>query len=98
MRSKYEVLTQKALEAEGYLVDNKIGMGRWSRNRDYWHMFDLIAVKKDCPLRFIAVKGHHGGYPELRKLLVDFWLPESCIKELWRYTNTKQGLKIEIIP
>ena len=97
-RSKYEIKTQKSLEAEGYLVDNKAGMGRFSKNRDYWHMFDLVAVKKGEPLRFIAVKGHNGGYSPLRELLKEFWLPENCIKELWRYTDTKVGLKIEIIP
>lgn len=100
-RSKYEIKTQKALEAEGWLVDNKAGMARFSKNRDYWHMFDLVAVKKGFPLRFIAVKGESGGYVPLTEALKEFWLPEGCVKELWRYPKTKdrvKKVKIEIIP
>ena len=97
-RSKYEIKAQKSLEKEGYLVDNKAGMSRWSANRDFWHLFDLVAIKKGKKLRYIAIKGHGGGYSELREKLKVFWMPKSCIKELWRYTDTKKGLKIEIIP
>ena len=92
MRSKYEIHAQKKLEAEGWKVDNKAGMSYWSKNRDYFHLFDLVAVKKGFSVRWIAIKGKAGDYWKLKKEILDFWLPEGNIKELWRYTK---GTKID---
>lgn len=96
-RSRYEIRAQKELEAQGWTVDNKAGMGRFSKNRDYFHLFDLLAVRGGDPVRWIAIKGHNGGYSPLREKIKAFFLPEGNQKELWRYTTTKAGLKKEIL-
>lgn len=82
-RSKYEVRAQKELEEDGYQVDNKVGMGRWARNRDFWNLFDLVARKKGEPLRWISIKGTMGILMEHRRAIRGFWLPEGNIKEIW---------------
>jgi len=91
MRSKYEVKAQKELEAEGYLVDNKSGMGRWSKNRDFWNLYDLVAYKPH-QIRYISIKGHIGGSlrtahtAELSKMV----FPKGCTNEFWEFPNTKK--------
>lgn len=98
MVSKYEIRAQKQLEKEGYKVDFKRGLSRWAKNRDFWNLFDLVAIKENEKIRYIAIKGHNGGYSPLRKLIQAFWMPDCCTKELWRYTIGKRGLpKIEIV-
>lgn len=98
MVSKYEVKAKKVLEAQGWRVDDKRGMSRWSKNRDYFNLFDLLAVRAGDPIRWIAIKGHHGGYNELREKIKDFFLPMGNSKELWRYTKgVRYEPKIEII-
>ena len=99
MRSKYEIEAQKELEAKGYQVDNKAGMGRWSKNRDFFNLFDLVAIKKGKPIRWIAIKGKAGNYHLLRPKLKEFWMPSHNIKELWRYDPTRKSgrVKKEII-
>lgn len=91
MRSKYEIKAQKELEAEGWIVDNKAGMSRWATNRDYWHLFDLIAVKNDVGMKFIAIKGHVTGsvINTLKSQIQAFWLPDGLSKELWRWPKRK---------
>lgn len=92
MRSKYEIKAQKELENEGWRVDNKAGMSRWSKNRDFFNLFDLVAVKKGEAIRYISIKGHIGG--SLRTAhsqeIRDFWLPPCCSKELWIWPNNKK--------
>lgn len=90
MRSKYEVKAQKELEEKGYRVDNKAGMSRWSKNRDFWNLFDLVAIKRGEPMRWISIKGETGGYMENRKAITEFWLPEGNTKEQWRMPKRKK--------
>ena len=90
MRSKYEVRAQKDLEAEGWQVDNKAGMGRWSKNRDFFNLFDLVAIKKGQPIRYISIKGRQGIPPAHRKAVEDFWMPDCCQKEIWKRSSGKK--------
>lgn len=90
MRSKYEIKAQKELEAEGWRVDNKAGMARFSKNRDFFNLFDLVAVKEGEALRYISIKGHNRGSAEHRLALQNFWLPSCCQKELWAWPNNKK--------
>lgn len=92
MRSKYEIQAQKELEAEGYFVDNKAGMSRFSKNRDFFNLFDLVAVRKAGPIRYISIKGHAGGYRENLEEIKRFWLPkQGVVKEQWRWPKRKKG-------
>lgn len=95
MRSKYEIKAQKELEAEGYRVDNKAGMSRWSSNRDFWNLFDLVCVKRGEPMRWISIKGHGGNYRENIKAIEEFWLPENNTKEQWRWPKNKKKMWIK---
>jgi len=92
-RSKYEIKCQKQLEAEGWTVDNKAGMGRWSANRDYFNLFDIVAVKRGEPLRFISIKGHQGIPPQHHKDVSEFWLPDRCQKEIWHWPKRKKKVE-----
>ena len=72
-RSKYEIKCQKELEALGYRVDNKAGMSRWSNNRDFFNLFDLVAVSPDKKkIHWISIKGRQGIKEEHRKEIEDF--------------------------
>lgn len=94
MRSKYEIKAQKELEAEGYLVDNKAGMGRFAKNRDFFNLFDLVAIKKNEPIRYISIKGRGHAWGENKTKIEKFWLPEFCRKEQWRWhKNKKEWIK-----
>lgn len=90
MRSKYEVKAQKELEAEGYFVDNKAGMGRFAKNRDFFNRFDLVAVKGGKDLRWISIKGHQGIPGGHLKDVREFWLPPGNIKEIWYWPKRKK--------
>lgn len=102
-RSIYEIKAQKELEKQGWIVDNKAGMARWSKNRDYFHGFDLMAYRAGEPLRLISIKGHSGVPGAHRKFLESFSFPIGVQKEIWHYiVNTKdkrttRAIK-EIIP
>ena len=85
MRSKYEIRAQKELERDGWVVDNKAGMAFYAKNRDFFHLFDLVAVKRGEKIRYIAIKGQSGGYKDLAPKIQAFWMPDCCIKELWRW-------------
>jgi hypothetical protein len=97
MRSKYEVKAQKDLVKEGYFVDNKAGMGRWAKNRDFFNLFDLVAVKKGEPLRWISIKGKQGIPPLHRKEIEAFWLPPNNVKEIWKRSMGKEYWYKQII-
>lgn len=91
MRSKYEVKAQKELEAEGWRVDNKAGMARFSKNRDFWNLFDLVAVRLDKHyVRWISIKGHNRGNATHRRELQEFYLPPGNIKELWYWPDNRK--------
>lgn len=90
MRSKYEIRAQKELEAEGWLVDNKAGMGRHARNRDFWNLFDLVCVKRRVGVRYISIKGLKGIPSDHRKQIKDFWLPAGCSKEIWARSQSSK--------
>ena len=90
-RSKYEIKAQKELEAEGYVVDNKAGMGRWAKNRDFFNIFDLVAVRRGEPIRWISIKGLKGAYKSHVDEIREFWLPEGNVKELWSVSRAKSA-------
>lgn len=104
MRSKYEKLAEKELKDEGWVVDNKAGGSYWMKNKDYFHLFDLVAVKKNNPIRWIAIKGHDGGSSkELRDKIRKFWMPKNNKKELWymakkvsRTQTIEEWIKIDL--
>jgi hypothetical protein len=83
MVSKYEVKAKKDLEKEGWKVDDKRGMSRWSKNRDFWNLFDLVAIKQGEPMRWISIKGTQGLLKQLKAEIEAFWMPKGNIKELW---------------
>lgn len=97
MRSKFEIKCEKELKDQGWIVDSKAGMNRWAKNTDYFHCFDILAVRSGEPLRFIAIKGQGGVPSELLQAIQDFWLPESCQKEIWHYRKLK-GYGNKFIP
>jgi len=90
MRSRYEAKAQKELEADGYIVDNKAGGGRWMKNRDFWNLFDLVAIREDIPyIRWISIKGK-AGIPSWHKIAVEkFHMPPNNVKEIWARSNSK---------
>jgi len=90
MVSKYEVKAGKELEADGWRVDTKRGMGRWSKNRDFFNIFDLVAVKKPFPIRWISIKGRAGVPRKHREEVEAFWLPENSVKEIWSRSQSKK--------
>ena len=104
MVSKYEVKAQKELEKEGWIVDNKRGMGRWAKNRDFFNLFDLVAVHPkyhDLKMRWISIKGHKGGSTKAHRAdILAFPLhDETNKKELWYWAKDKKRghwVKIEI--
>lgn len=98
MRSKYEIKAQKELEFQNYIVDNKAGMSRWSQNRDFFNLFDLVAIKENEPIRWISIKGKQGIPPAHRKAIKDFYLPLGSKKEIWWWGKTKKnGTKWRIV-
>lgn len=97
MRSKYEVKAQKELEADGWRVDNKAGMGRWSQNRDFWNLFDLVAIKRPESIRWISIKGKNGIPPAHKKAVREFWFPSGNIKEIWKRSTGKKEYWYKII-
>lgn len=93
MVSKYEIKAKKELEAEGWRVDDKRGMGRFSKNRDFWNLFDLVAVRPDTVfIRWISIKGHVTGSPITAhtKEIREFYLPPGNQKELWQHPKRKK--------
>jgi hypothetical protein len=98
MVSKYEIRAKKDLIAEGWMVDDKRGMSRWSRNRDFWNLFDLVAVKKgEGCIRWISIKGRQGIPGKHRKEVEKFYLPENNIKEIWSRSQGKKGYWHKVI-
>lgn len=86
MRSKYEIKAHKELEADGYIVDYKIRPSRFAKVVDFFSLFDLIAVKKGKPVRWISIKGHAGAPRAHQAAIKAFPLPKSSnIKEVWVY-------------
>ncbi|MBI2110673.1 hypothetical protein HYT51_02740 [Candidatus Woesearchaeota archaeon] len=100
MVSKYEVRAKKELEAEGWRVDDKRGMSRWSKNRDFFNLWDLVAVKKGEALRWISIKGTMGAIESHREEIRSFWLPENNVKEIWWWSDSKKnkGWRKVVIP
>ena len=95
-RSKYEIKAQKELEAKGWLVDNKSGMGRWAKNRDYFHLFDLLSLDPmGRRIHLISIKGKAGIPLEHRKAIEEF--PSGgYFKEIW-YWKGKRGWSKKLI-
>lgn len=96
MRSKFEKIAHKELEAEGYLVDYKIRASGFKNpsnyNCDYLGNFDLLCWK-DGKLRFISIKGHGGIPSEHRRSIEAMKMPEGVQKEIWCYRHLKSGDK-----
>lgn len=85
MASKFEKRCKAELKERGWTVDTKHGMHKWSKNNDYFKLFDILALRAGDPLRFIAIKGQKGVPSKLRSKIEKFWLPDSCQKEIWYY-------------
>ena len=91
MRSKYEIKANKELVAVGYRVDTKAGMSRWSENRDFFNLFDLVAISPDKKkIHWISIKGRAGIKEEHRREIEDFKMPKNNIKEIWARSQTKK--------
>ena len=90
-RSKYEIKAEKELIVDGWRVDNKAGMFRFSKHRDFFNTFDLVAYKPGI-IRYISIKGHIGGSLRTshQKEISDFIFPLGVIKELWEWPKTKK--------
>lgn len=92
MRSKYEILAEKQLKADGWIVDTKAGMARWAINRDFFHLFDILCIKPSGEkLHFISIKGHNSNQRGHRDAIRAFKLPLGCVKQLWRWPKRKKG-------
>jgi hypothetical protein len=99
MRSIYERKAQKELEAEGYKVDWKTRPFRVPKGYqvDFLGVFDLLAVKRGTPIRWISIKGKAGIPSWHRKEVEEMWLPpETNIKEIW-YWKGKSGWTKQLI-
>jgi len=96
MRSPYEIKTEKALQADGWITDYKIRPRMCPRGYkvDYWGLFDILAYKAG-KVRFISVKGHAGVPSWHSKALSEFVPPYGCTKEIWVYR--KRGLDILVL-
>jgi hypothetical protein len=90
MVSKYEIKAKKELVASGWLVDDKRGMGRWSKNRDFFNAFDLVAYKPR-QLRYIAIKGREGVPSKLRLLIGSLNFPSGVTREIWTYNRDRKA-------
>jgi hypothetical protein len=98
MPSKFEKKAKVELEADGWLVDTKWGMNRFSLNNDYWHIFDLLAYQGKI-IRGIAIKGQGGVPKELREKITAFKTCEHFVKELWAYHQpTHKGIRKKNAP
>ncbi len=92
--SKYEIKAKKELEAQGYQVDDKRGMSRWSKNRDFWNLFDLVAIPADRSyILWLSIKGHQGIPGWHLKEIKEFKMPAGNRKEIWNYRNLKRKKK-----
>ena len=94
-RSKYEKKVQKTLEDQGWRVDWKIRPRIVSKgyNVDYFHKFDLCAIKVGHPIKWISVKGKSGtGIKQHKKDIQDFWMPSGNSKELWQF---RRGMRFD---
>lgn len=95
MPSKFEKRAAEELKKDGWLVDNKWGMNRYSLNNDYWHIFDLLAYKENI-IRGIAIKGQGGVPSQLRTAIANFKPGNQFVKELWHYRQpTKKGKRLK---
>lgn len=96
MRSKFEIMAQKELENEGWLVDWKIrpsGLRMPSGYQvDYWGVFDLLAYQGKM-IRGIAIKGQGGVPSRLRKMVMDMEMCEHFVKEIWTYRQPTKNDK-----
>lgn len=89
--SKYEIKCQKELESQGYIVDYKRGFSRWgAKNRDFFNLFDIVAIKKGEPIRWISIKGRQGIPGQHRRDIENFWMPEGNVKEAWARSQSKK--------
>lgn len=94
MVSKYEIKAQKELEALGFRVDNKRGASRWTKNRDFWNLFDLCCISPDKKfIHWISIKGKAGIPGAHLKEIKDFILPPNNIKEIWGKSTGKDKTK-----
>lgn len=87
------------LEEKDYLVEKPVRT-KFSR-KDFFNLFDLIAIKPNCPIRFIQIKG--GSYSkEVVEDLADFgekFLQDKyATVELWSHEDYKGFVTKNIMP
>ena len=86
---------KKELESIGWLVDKARGSMRWSKNNDFFNMWDLIAIRGGI-LRFIQVKTNNK--PKLDKFINwrNKWVgaySDCIICEIWIYYEKNKAKK-----
>lgn len=98
-RSKFEIMAEKELQEDGWLVDWKIRPSGFKNPKgyavDYFGLFDLLAYSKGI-IRAIAIKGQGGVPSSLRKAIEEFDAGDKFVKEIWKYSQpTKNGKRIK---
>ena len=99
MRSKYEILAEKELKSEGWVVDyiSRPRMVPRGYHVDYFNLFDLLCWMEKKPLRFISIKGKGGISSLHREEIKAFWVPDGIQKEIWKYDrDPKDKRKIRV--
>jgi len=88
---RIELKAKKELESLGYLVEKPVRT-RWNTNKDFFNLFDLIALSKDG-IKLIQVKSNYCP-KKVRDAIRAFHIPESISKEVWVWKDYK-GWRIE---
>lgn len=77
-----EIKTRNALEAVGFDVILAPNPTKYSKQNDFFGLFDAIAISKN-EVKLIQVKSNQTAKPYEREAIQEFECPESCSKELW---------------
>lgn len=101
-RRKGDRIERKAkeeLEEAGYLVEKPVRT-KYSR-KDFFNLFDLIAIKENKPMRFIQVKG--GSYAQdvvdgLVEFGAKYLKDKSATVELWAHQDYQGFVSKKIVP
>ena len=77
--NKKEKEVEQLLQSKGYITHrNGIG-GRWDKNRDIFHLFDIVGILKkqgkgiqEYPMVYIQVKSQMSDFYKARKEIIKF--------------------------
>lgn len=92
--ARREKQAKEKLETNGWLVERAKMGGRFQKNKDFFHLFDLIAIKKKNNItyhKWIQVKSNRcpKKVREQIKEFSDKYLGETDIAEVWIYKDYK---------